>query len=189
MSPAPYALGIDLGSTFTAAAIWRDGRAETVPLADRAHSVPSALWLRPDGVLLVGDVAARRGTIEPDRLARDFKRRLGDDAPLLLGDSELSAQELTGQLIRWVVEKVTEREGGPPAHVTLTCPATWGDYRRRLITKAAEAAKLTDVGLLAEPVAAAVYYASSERLEPGALVAVYDLGGGTFDATVVEKTA
>jgi actin-like ATPase involved in cell morphogenesis len=184
-----YTLGIDVGTTYTAAAIWRDGRAETVPLGDRAHSVPSALFLRPDGVMLVGEAASRRGTLEPDRLARGFKRRLGDDAPLLLGDETMTAAELTGHLIRWVVEKVAEREGTRPAYVTLTCPATWGDYRRALMTEAAESAQLTDVGLLPEPVGAAIYYASQERLPAGALVAVYDLGGGTFDATVVAKTA
>ena len=73
--------------------------------------------------------------------------------------------------------------------MTLTCPATWGDYRRQLMTEAAATARLTGVGLLPEPVAAAVYYASQERLDPDSLVAVYDLGGGTFDATVVRKTA
>ncbi|HVQ91722.1 MAG TPA: Hsp70 family protein, partial [Mycobacteriales bacterium] len=184
-----YALGIDVGTTYTAAAIWRSGRAETVPLGDRAHSVPSALFLRPDGALLVGEAANRRGVLEPDRLARGFKRRLGDDAPLLLGDEPMTPAELTGNLIRWVVDKVAEREGGRPAHVTLTCPATWGDYRRGLMTEAAQSAQLADVGLLPEPVAAAIYYAAQERLPVGALVAVYDLGGGTFDATVVAKTA
>jgi molecular chaperone DnaK len=183
-----YALGVDVGTTYTAAAIWRDGKAETVPLGDRALAIPSALYLKADGGMLIGEAANRRGVLEPDRLARGFKRRLGDDAPLLLGDEQLSAPELTGHLIRWVVEKVSEREGGPPAHVTLTCPATWGDYRRQLMRQAAEAAQLTQVGLLPEPVAAAVYYASQERLAVGALVAVYDLGGGTFDASVVVKT-
>lgn len=139
-------------------------------------------------MLLVGEAANRRGTLEPDRLARGFKRRLGDEAPLLLGEEEMSPQELTGHVIRWVVDKVAEREGRRPAHVTLTCPATWGDFRRQLMTEAAAAAQLTDVGLLPEPVAAAAYYASQQRLDPGALVAIYDLGGGTFDASVVAKT-
>jgi molecular chaperone DnaK len=184
-----YALGIDIGTTYTAAAIFRDGQATTVPLGERADSVPSSLFLREDGVMLVGEAANRRGITDPSRVAREFKRRLGDRAPLLLGGSEMSAQQLTGYLIRWVVDKVTEREGEPPAHVTLTCPATWGAYRRQLMTDAAATARLTDVGLLPEPVAAAAYYTSRERLEPGNLVAVYDLGGGTFDATVVRKTA
>jgi molecular chaperone DnaK len=184
-----YALGIDIGTTYTAAAVYRDGQATTVPLGDRADSVPSSLFLREDGVMLVGEAANRRGTTDPSRVAREFKRRLGDRAPLLVGGTELSAQELTGYLIRWVVDRVTEREGERPAHVTLTCPATWGAYRRQLMTDAAATARLTDVGLLPEPVAAAAYYTSRERLDPGDLIAVYDLGGGTFDVTVVRKTA
>jgi len=183
-----YALGIDIGTTYTAAAVWRDGRAETVPLADRAHSIPSTLFLREDGVMLVGEAANRRGATDPTRVARDFKDRLGSEAPVLLGDTEVLAQDLTGYILRWVVDKVIEREGGPPAHTTLTCPATWGEYRRQLMTEAAAAARLSNVGVLAEPVAAAVHYASREHLAPDTLVGVYDLGGGTFDATVVRKT-
>jgi molecular chaperone DnaK len=83
---------------------------------------------------------------------------------------------------------VSEQEGGPPEHVTLTHPATWGEHRTGLMIEAAETAGLTGVGLVAEPVAAAAFYASTERLNPGALLAVYDFGGGTFDATVVRKT-
>ena len=183
-----YGLGVDLGTTYTAAAIWRDGRAESVPLGLRAHTVPSVLFLREDGVLLVGEAAARRGATEPERVAREFKREFGSDVPLFLGDREITAEELAGQLLRWVVETVTEREGGPPAHVTLTHPASWRRHRTGLLVTAAEQAGLTDVGLLAEPVAAAAYHASTERLAPGKVLAVYDLGGGTFDATVVRKT-
>jgi len=183
-----YGLGVDLGTTYTAAALWRDGRAECVPLGTSSLSVPSVLFLRDDDVLLVGDAAVRRGIAEPDRVARQFKRRFGDDVPMVLGDLEVTPAELAGQLLRWVVDTVTEREGAPPAHVTLTHPATWREHRTALLVEAAETAGLTDVGLLAEPVAAAAFYASTERLGTGALLAVYDLGGGTFDATVVRKT-
>jgi actin-like ATPase involved in cell morphogenesis len=184
-----YGLGIDLGTTYTAAALWRGGRAETVPLGLRAHTVPSVLFLREDDVLLVGEAAARRGAAEPDRVAREFKRTFGDGIPFFLGDRELTAEELAGQLLRWVVGEVTTREGGPPAHVTLTHPANWGEHRTGLLVAAAEQAGLADVGLLVEPVAAAAYHASTERLDAGAALAVYDLGGGTFDVTIVRKTA
>jgi molecular chaperone DnaK len=186
---ATYGLGVDLGTTYTAAAAWRDGRAEAVPLGQRAHTVPSVLFLREDDVLAVGEAAVRAGALHPDRVAREFKRSLGDGIPFLLGDDERSAEELTGQLLRWVVGEVTTREGGPPAHVTLTHPANWGEHRTRLLVTAAEEAGLADVGLLVEPVAAAAFHASTGRLDPGAVLAVYDLGGGTFDATVVRKTA
>ena len=183
-----YGLGVDLGTTYTAAAIWRAGRAESVPLGVRAHTVPSVLFLREDGVLLVGEAAARRGVTEPERVAREFKRWFGDGIPVFLGDREIPAEDLTGQMLRWVVETVTQREGGPPAHVTLTHPATWGGHRTGLLVTAAEHAGLSDVGLLAEPVAAAAYHASTQRLQPGRVLVVYDLGGGTFDVTVVRKT-
>lgn len=183
-----YTLGIDVGTSRTAAAVWRDGRATTVNLGDRTDTIPSAVLLRADGALLVGDAAVRRGVLEPERLARGFKRRMGDPTGLLLGDDELDPVELTGAVLRHVVDTVREREGGEPDHVTLTHPATWGSLRRDLLVEAAAHARLADVGLLAEPVAAAVHYAALDRLPGGAVVAVYDLGGGTFDATVVVRT-
>lgn len=186
-----YALGIDVGTTFTAGAVWRDGRAEAVSLGSHAVSVPSVLFLRDDGVMLVGEAAEARSVTEPSRVAREFKRRFGDEVPLLLGDSSVTATDLVADMIRFVVHKVSEREAQAPGYVMLTCPATWSDYRRGLMEKAAGLAGLGlgEVGLLDEPTAAAVYYAAQQRLSPGDVLAVYDLGGGTFDATVLRKTA
>ena len=185
-----YMLGVDIGGTYTAAAIWRDGSVQSVPLGNRSNAVPSVLFLRDDGVLLVGEAASRRAVVEPDRQARDFKRRMGDDVPIMLGDRSMSAAELTGHLLRWVIGTVSEREGERPAHLVLTHPAGWGDYRRDLLVESAATADFRDVGLLVEPVAAAAWYAvqRESRVEPGALIGVYDLGGGTFDASVVRKT-
>lgn len=186
-----YALAIDVGTTFTAAAVWRDGRAEAVGLGGQAVAVPSVLFLRDDGVMLVGEAAEARSVTEPDRVAREFKRRFGDDVPMVLGDTPVTPTDLVADMIRFVVDKVREREAQPPSYVLLTCPATWSDYRRGLMEKAAGLAGLGhgEVGLLDEPTAAATYYAAQERLDPGDLLAVYDLGGGTFDATVLRKTA
>jgi len=105
-----------------------------------------------------------------------------------VGPLSFRAEELTGYVIRWVADLVSTREGEPPTHVTLTCPAAWGDYRRSLMTEAASIAGLGSVGLISEPGAAATYYASLNRLEPGATIAVYDYGGGTFDAAILTKT-
>ena len=150
-----YDLGVDLGTTYTCVAKSENGRIDLVQLGHTSPLVQSIVSLRDDGEFVVGEAAARRSITDPSHTVREFKRRLGDDsAPLLLGDTEVSAQELTGYLLRWVVDRVSEREGGRPAHVTLTCPATWGDYRRQLMTDAAATAQLTDVGLLPEPVAA-----------------------------------
>lgn len=188
MTPVTYPLGVDIGTTYTAAAIWREGRVQTVPLGNRADAVPSTLFLRDDGTVLTGEAAARRGISEPDRLAREFKRRMGDEVPILLGGQSFTAHELTGRVLRWTVDRVAELQGGTPSHIVLTHPAEWGDYRRGLLLEAARAAGVQSVGLLPEPVAAATWYAAQERVEPGSLIGVYDFGGGTFDASVVRKT-
>jgi actin-like ATPase involved in cell morphogenesis len=181
-------LGIDLGTTFTAAAVVRDGRAEVLPLGNRATAVPSLVFLREDESLLVGEAAERRGISEPQRLAREFKRRLGDTNPILLGPAPYSAERLSAQLLRWVLDSVAEREGSLPDAIALAHPANWGDYKVDLMRQAAELAGIPGAALVREPVAAAVYYASTEHIEVGETVAVYDLGGGTFDAAVVRRT-
>jgi molecular chaperone DnaK len=185
-----YALGIDLGTTFTAAAIWRDGRAETVSLGDRSAAIPSVVLLRQDETFLTGDAAHRRGFSEPQRVAREFKRRLGDTTPFLLGGVPQSAEALMSRLLRWVVDEVTRREGGAPAAICITHPANWGPYKMDLMRQAARMADLDlPVTYTTEPEAAAVNYTKQQRVEPGTVVAVYDLGGGTFDAAVLRKTA
>jgi molecular chaperone DnaK (HSP70) len=182
-----YHLGIDLGTTYTAAAVERGGQVEAVTLGNRQVSVPSVLFLKADGEVLVGDAANRRGVTEPERLAREFKRRIGDPTPVLLGGVPYGAEALTGKLLRWVVERVAELEGGPPAAIALTHPANWGPYKLDLLQQGARQANVGVARFLTEPEAAATSYASQERVEPGSIIAVYDLGGGTFDATVLRK--
>jgi outer membrane protein assembly factor BamB/actin-like ATPase involved in cell morphogenesis len=183
-----YDLGIDLGTTFTAAATARDGRAENVGLGNRSIAAPSVVFVQ-NGTVLAGEAASRRAVSDPDHVAREFKRRIGDSVPLILGGAPYSAQQVTSYLLRWVVERVSEREGGPPDRIALTHPANWGPFKRDLLLQAVRLAELDDVVLITEPEAAAIEYASLERVEPGSVVAVYDLGGGTFDAAVLKKTA
>lgn len=185
-----YALGIDLGTTFTAAAVWRDGHAEVASLGSRAAAVPSVVLLREDETILTGEAASRRGLTEPHRVSREFKRRLGDTTPILLGGAPYSAEALMSRLLRWTVDEVTTREGGLPTRICICHPANWGPYKRDLLDQAVRLADLgRPVAFTTEPEAAAVFYAQQERIEVGATVAVYDLGGGTFDAAVLRKTA
>ncbi|ALG11436.1 Hsp70 family protein [Kibdelosporangium phytohabitans] len=184
-----YPLGVDIGTTYTAAALWREGRVQTVPLGNRANAVPSVLFLRDDGTFVVGEAASRRGITDPDRMAREFKRRMGDDVPILVGGRGFTPHQLTGEVMRWSLGRVAELQGGPPNHVVLTHPASWGEYRKNLLVQAATQAGLREVGLLPEPVAAATWYAAQERIEAGSLIGIYDFGGGTFDASVVRKTS
>ncbi|MBG0564136.1 Hsp70 family protein [Actinoplanes aureus] len=184
-----YALGIDLGTTFTAAATWRDGHAEIVPLGSRGAAIPSVVLLRDDETFLTGEAANRRGLTEPHRVAREFKRRLGDTTPILLGGVPQSAEALAARLLRAVADEVIGREGGPPSATCVSYPANWGPYKTDLMRQAVRMADLPGpVSYTTEPEAAAVSYAQQQRLEPGAIVAVYDLGGGTFDAAVLRKT-
>jgi actin-like ATPase involved in cell morphogenesis len=182
-----YWLGVDVGTTFTAAAVRRDGRTEVVQLGNRGAAIPSVLLLRDDGELLTGDTARRRAVSEPDRVATEFKRRVGDPVPVLVGGSPFAAETLVGRLLRWVVDVVTEREGSPPAGIGVTHPANWGPYKLDLLSNAIRTAGVDNVTFLSEPAAAARQYASQARVPDGAVVAVYDLGGGTFDACVLRK--
>ena len=185
-----YALGIDLGTTFTAAASWRHGRVEVASLGSRTAAVPSVVLVREDGTVLVGEAASRRGLTEPHRVAREFKRRFGDTIPILLGGSPHSAEALTAKLLRAVVDEVGQREGGPPERICLSHPANWGPYKRDLLARTVRLAGLDQpVTYTTEPEAAAGFYAHQQRVDPGGMVAVYDLGGGTFDAAVLRKTA
>jgi molecular chaperone DnaK len=184
-----YALGIDLGTTYTAAAVARNGRAEVAALGYRATSVPTVVLLTSDGRFLVGDAAERRAGHEPDRVARQFKRRVGDPTPLLLGGTPIAVDRCLAEVLRWVVVTVGQGEGGPPGAVTVTHPANWGDYKRDVLREALRMVEIPHARLMPEPVAAATWYAQAERLAPGRTIAVYDLGGGTFDATVLRRRA
>lgn len=184
-----YQLGIDLGTTWTAAALCRgdDGRPEVVTLGTAGAAVASVAFVAPDGSLLTGEPAQRRAPAEPTRVVREFKRRIGDGTPLVVGGQPVPAEVLAARFVARVVAEVAEREGGPARAVCLTHPVAWGEHKQRCLAAALAAEGLSDVEFLTEPQAAALAYASAERVEPGRTVAVYDLGGGTFDAAVVRR--
>ncbi|MGQ0804296.1 MAG: Hsp70 family protein [Actinomycetota bacterium] len=183
-----YQLGVDLGTTYSAGALHRDGRVEIVSLGSRATAIPSVVYVAEDGSVLTGEQASRRAVTSPRRVAREFKRRLGDTTPILIGGTPYSAEQLTARLLRAVVDEVTKLEGGPPDKVAVSHPANWGPFKVDLLEQAIRLADLHDVELVTEPEAAAISYASTERVERDDVVAVYDLGGGTFDAAVLRKT-
>jgi molecular chaperone DnaK len=184
-----YALGIDLGTTFTAAAVWREGRAEICSLGTRTASIPSVVWMREDDSILTGEAANRRALIDPQRVAREFKRRFGDSTPVLLAGSPYSPEALTARLLSSVVAQVSQNEGAPPQRLCVSHPANWGPFKTDLLRQAVRLANLEmPVTFTTEPEAAAVLYAREQRLAVGDTVAVYDLGGGTFDAAVLRRT-
>jgi YVTN family beta-propeller protein len=182
-----YNLGVDLGTTFVAAAVAQPTQIEMFTLGDRSVVAPAVVYRRADGELVAGESASRRALSDPARISREFKRRLGDPTPVSLGDRSYLVTELLATLLRDVVDKVAETEGSKPEHVVLTHPANWGAFRRGLFEEVPDLVGLSGVSLITEPEAAAAHYAATRQLDRGEIVAVYDLGGGTFDATVLRS--
>src|SRR4051794_41099961 len=151
MPALPYALGVDLGTTFTAAAVARAGRAEIVTLGDHAPELPSVLFLREDGEFLVGGVADRRSIEDPSRVVRDVKRRFGDQVPVLLGGVPFATHVLMGKLLRFVVDEVTKRQGRAPQHRSPTMPAGWGPLSRGLLQQGGPGPRSRRRPVLARP--------------------------------------
>lgn len=183
-----YHLGVDLGTTYVAAGILEQGRPEIITLGDRNPVLPSVLYFKEDGEVLTGESATRRGLNDPTRVVREFKRRVGDTTPVIVGQTPYSVDALMAKLVRVVHDAVVERQGGAPQSMAVTHPANWGPYKIDVLEQAVRLAGIGEVTTITEPVAAAIHYAAAERMQPGETVAVYDLGGGTFDAAVLRKT-
>ncbi|OAA29214.1 Hsp70 protein [Frankia sp. EI5c] len=184
-----YGLGVDLGTTFTAVATGRPDRLEMVSLGSRSTAVPSVAYAASEGGLLTGDAAERRAGQEPARAAREFKRRLGDPTPIVLAGVPYSPAALLAATLRDAVAAAVRLEGEPPDRVVLSRPAVWGAYRLEQFEDVPRLAGLSEVHLVTEPVAAGTYYATARQLADGDVIAVYDLGGGTFDSAVLRCEA
>lgn len=188
-----YWLGVDVGTAFIAAAICRqqpDGRShlDLVPLSSRSDVLRSVVYVGYDGEVVVGEAAERRAAAEPDRVVREFTRSIRDDVPIVIGDIACSAADLTASVVSWVVDRVAQREGGPAHGITVTVPASWHPGQVSALAGALGAAALPQITLCTGAQAAARNYAMRQRVDTGSTLAVYDLGGGSFDAAVVRKS-
>ncbi|GIE83993.1 Hsp70 family protein [Actinoplanes regularis] len=185
-----YALGIDFGTSNTVAvARWPDGRARPI-LVDGSPLLPSAVFADAEGNLLVGRDAVHSARLEPARFEPNPKRRV-DDGLVLLGEQEFNVVDLITAVLARVVEEWHRAVGPYKPETTLTCPATWGATRRTLLAEAAARAGLSGARLVAEPVAAATYFAEvlGREVPIGSVLMVHDFGAGTFDASLVSRTA
>lgn len=188
-----YWLGIDIGTTRTVAAICREefGRRtlpEVVPLGTRSAAVSSVVCLGQDGQVVVGEAAERCAMTTPDRVLREFTRRIGDEAPMVIGGVPYSAAEVTASVLRWVLDRVAQREGRSAQGITITHPVGWDANKIGAVADALHGADLPEVMFCPAPQAAPACYAVRERLPIGATIAVYNLGGSTFEAAVVRQT-
>ena len=156
-------------------------------MGNHTSAIPSAVLLRDDGTLLVGDAAVRRGQQEPARLAKEFKRRLGDATPIILGHTPYSAERLMAAVVRHVVDTVSQRQGEPPSSVVIAHPANWGPFKRELLGRRRRARRRAGRVVRHRAGSGSRPLCSGERVDEGGIVAVYDLGGGTFDAAVLRR--
>ena len=187
MAPAMgYSLGVDVGTTFTAAAVSRDGHVEVVSLGTHQLTAPTVVFAAGDDVSF-GSAAQLRGQAEPAGVAREFKRRVGDAVPLVLSGAPYSADRLVALYARWVVDTVSEQFGEQPQALVMTHPANWTEFQLHLLRQSFDEVGLAAAAFLTEPEAGAIDYAAAAGVQPGEMYVVYDLGGGTFDVALLRK--
>lgn len=183
VSPAPL-LGIDLGTTNSLIAVWRDGRAQLIPNALGEVLTPSVVSVDEDGSILVGRAARSRLTTHPQRTAAAFKRFMGSDKRFELGEQTFSPEELSALVLGSLKQDAEAFLGVAVSEAVISVPAYFSDEQRKRTCFAAELAGLKVQRLINEPTAAAMAYGLHEQKFERTLI--FDLGGGTFDVTVLE---
>ena len=180
-------IGIDLGTTNCAVGVWRDGKAELVPNSLGHVLTPSAVSLdeKADGRLLVGLAARERQSTHPDQTATAFKRYMGAERVTRLGKRDFLPEELSALVLARLKADAEAFLGEPVTEAVITVPAYFNDRQRKATRRAGELAGLKVERLLNEPTAAALAYGIHE-LEDETRFLVFDLGGGTFDVSVLE---
>ena len=176
-------LGIDLGTTNSEIAIYRDGRPEVLRDDQGRIILPSVVGLTETGELLVGEEARNQFLLYPERTVRSIKRRMGSDAKVQLGEREYTPQEISAIILSRLKEIAQARLGRPIRKSVITVPAYFSDTQRQATREAGEIAGLEVARIINEPTAAALVYEAAQH--QGKRILVYDLGGGTFDVSVV----
>lgn len=178
-------IGIDLGTTNSAVALWNNGAAQLVPNALGALLTPSAVSILPDGTTLVGAAALERMAAKDGATATSFKRFMGTDRKVRLGRKDFSAEDLSALVLMALRDDVTALTGERPTEAVITVPAYFNDRQRKATRRAGELAGLTVRRLINEPTAAALAFGLQDKAEREPFL-VFDLGGGTFDVSIVE---
>ena len=178
-------VGIDLGTTNSAVGIWRDGRAELIPNSLGSFLTPSAVSLDEQQNLLVGLAARERQVSHPERTATAFKRYMGSKRKARLGSKDLLPEELSALVLRSLKADAEKFLGEAVSDAVITVPAYFNDKQRQATRRAGQLAGLNVRRLLNEPTAAALAYGIHQR-DVETRFLVFDLGGGTFDVSVLE---
>jgi len=176
-------VGIDLGTTNSEIAIYRNGRPEV--LADRNGRVilPSVVGIDESGELLVGEEARNQYALYPERTVRSIKRLMGADKTVRLADKDYKPQEISAIILKRLKEIAEAKLGRALRKAVITVPAFFSDAQRQATREAGEIAGFEVARIINEPTAAALVYEAAQHQRKRILV--YDLGGGTFDVSVV----
>ena len=175
-------IGIDLGTTNSEVAAFVDGQVRVLGPGDQ-RILPSCVGLSASGALLVGEPARNQQALYPERTVRSIKRRMGSQETVMLGAKSMTPPEISAVILRELVEWTRLSLGVRPERAVITVPAYFSDAQRAATREAGALAGLEVVRILNEPTAASLAYGYGDGSRHTALI--YDLGGGTFDVSVV----
>ena len=177
-------IGIDLGTTNSCAAVVEGGRPTIIPNAEGERTTPSVVAFSKEGERLVGTVAVRQTAMNPDRTFASVKRKMGSDWRARVDGKEYSPQELSAMILRKLRRDAEAYLGQDVTDAVITVPAYFDDSQRQATKDAGRIAGLNVLRIINEPTAAALAY-GLDNGDPQKVM-VYDLGGGTFDVSIIE---
>jgi molecular chaperone DnaK len=177
-------VGIDLGTTNSEVGLVSGGRPEVLA-EDGDPILPSFVGLSEDGRLLVGNAARNQWALAPERTVKSIKRKMGQDVKVRLGDQDYRPQEISAMILRALKDRASRALGTEVKKAVITVPAYFNDSQRQATREAGELAGLEVVRILNEPTAASLTYDPAQPDLQRMLV--YDLGGGTFDVSIVQS--
>lgn len=177
-------IGIDLGTTNSLAACYRDGKVEMIPNRLGEYLTPSVVAIDEEGAVLVGKTAKEYGIMHPVNVAKTFKRSMGTDREYTLGSKKFRAEDLSSIILRSLKEDAEAYLGAEVDEAIISVPAYFNEFQRKATKQAGELAGLNVLRIINEPTAAAIAYGVGiEDKDERCLV--FDLGGGTFDVSIL----
>ncbi|KUK34398.1 MAG: Chaperone protein DnaK, partial [Caldanaerobacter subterraneus] len=177
-------IGIDLGTTFSCVAVMEGGQPVVIPNAEGARTTPSVVAFTKEGERLVGQVAKRQAIVNPDRTIMSIKRHMGTDYKVKIDDKEYTPQEISAMILQKLKADAEAYLGEKVTQAVITVPAYFNDSQRQATKDAGRIAGLEVLRIINEPTAAALAYGLDK--EGNQKIMVYDLGGGTFDVSILE---
>ena len=181
----PKAVGIDLGTTNSVVSVLEGGDPVVVPNAEGSRTTPSVVAFSSDGEVLVGEVAKRQAITNPGRTIRSVKRHMGAAKKFKIDDKNYTAQEISARVLMKLKRDAEEYLGDTVAQAVITVPAYFDDAQRTATNEAGKVAGLEVLRIINEPTAAALAY-GLDKESADQTILVFDLGGGTFDVSVLE---